>query len=779
MARGQKTKKPRVKPRWRGVLQEYPRSQRLSVFLLLAGMEVAFVFSQIGMLGISSSGNNSTYIFTVLAPLTVAAFLLGVFPGFATGCLTGVAMAIHANVQPLDYIELIGINRYSTPILLGVTGTLLGLVFAIALRRKPKGWRMVLRVGIICFVMSFFFSFCYRADSAAHILFDYATNELAVTDDEEYTEEILDDFYAKFLLLGDNGRQVELDACLMVLSCLVAYVIAERLGSDADKRHLSVTFGSWLFSCVLLGYLFVNAWGFVSATNRELGIVCDDIREEFIYLDTQRQLRKFHMAYYVESVGDGTSQEDLDEILEGLSTQNLLEGYSITKDGLYVIAAGTDENATIVATTDNDIEVGGTIAEELEPETIECMKRSLAEGKMECLAYDYVTSNELDSPAVATFGYLIAQSSEEVGKLGVDMHMFGIEEDSGDYLYIAIKPSTLMFEDRGSMVVWIAEGTFVLMATVYLVVSHLLKVLVSNPLAHVGEELGGICEGQLDNVVDAHGSVEFVNLSSGINVTVDTLKEWIAEAERRIDEELEAATSIQCNALPSRFPPFPEVEEFDLFANMNPAREVGGDFYDFFMTTDGKLAFLIADVSGKGIPGALFMMEAKAELNNFLVTGMDVAEAVKLANLRLCEGNDKMFVTAWVAMLDYHTGKMSYVNAGHNPPLLWHKGEWVWLKNRSGLIMGSFESAKYRNFELTLEPGDELLLYTDGVTEAFNTQEEEYGNDRLEAFLTAHGNLGPQELVDALRAEVSAWTEGAVQSDDITMLVLKYCPDEA
>jgi serine phosphatase RsbU (regulator of sigma subunit) len=261
-------------------------------------------------------------------------------------------------------------------------------------------------------------------------------------------------------------------------------------------------------------------------------------------------------------------------------------------------------------------------------------------------------------------------------------------------------------------------------------------------------------------------------------MTVSALKEWIQEAERRIEQELATARAIQESALPSLFPPFPDISEFDLYACMDPAREVGGDFYDFYLLDEGVLAFLIADVSGKGIPGALFMMEAKSELSNYMQSGMDLADVVKTVNRRLCAGNEAgMFVTAWIATLDYRHGILTYVNAGHNPPLLRHNGTWSWLKNRSGLFLGTFETATYKSFQLQLESGDELLLYTDGVNEAFSVDGEEYGNDRLEAFLAAHTTMGPRDIVDALKASVDAWAAGAEQSDDITILSLDYHQD--
>ena len=171
------------------------------------------------------------------------------------------------------------------------------------------------------------------------------------------------------------------------------------------------------------------------------------------------------------------------------------------------------------------------------------------------------------------------------------------------------------------------------------------------------------------------------------------------------------------------------------------------------------------------------MMAAKAEIENRMHEGIDLAQAVSGANQYLCANNDAgMFVTVWAATLDWVSGKVTYVNAGHNFPLLRHgdDGTWEWLKKKCGLFLGTFEVAKYRTETLMLEPGDKLVLYTDGVNEAFNVSEEEYGNPRLEEFLSGHGDLRPKELVEALRADVAAWAEGAEQSDDVTILVLEY-----
>ena len=213
---------------------------------------------------------------------------------------------------------------------------------------------------------------------------------------------------------------------------------------------------------------------------------------------------------------------------------------------------------------------------------------------------------------------------------------------------------------------------------------------------------------------------------------------------------------------------------------MEAAREVGGDFYDFFLLGDdcgpesGKLAFVVADVSGKGVPASLFMMKAKAQIRDFLSSGLELGEALENANAQLCDGNDAgMFVTAWIGVLDYGTGWVEYVNAGHNPPLLWHAdGEWEWVKQRGGVPLGLFDESPYKAHELECKDGDKLLLYTDGVTEAMDVDEALYGEDRLMALVQGEVDLPARELVEAVYGDVKSYATGAEQSDDITILSL-------
>ena len=292
--------------------------------------------------------------------------------------------------------------------------------------------------------------------------------------------------------------------------------------------------------------------------------------------------------------------------------------------------------------------------------------------------------------------------------------------------------------------------------------------------------LSRITSGDLDEVVNVRGTREFESLSNGINETVQALKGWISEAESRMDAELATAKEIQESALPRIFPPYPDILKFDVYAIMNPAREVGGDFYDFFLIGDdcdgehGKLGFVIADVSGKGVPAALFMMKAKTQIRDYVESGMELGEAVENANRQLCDGNDAgMFVTAFVGVYDYANGHVDFVNAGHNPPLLWQETDWRWLTEKSGLPLGLFEGLPYKAYSVDCKIGDQFLIYTDGVTEAMDVDGVLYGEEQLIKLARANYPLHPRELIECVRRDVARHSTGAIQSDDITILALE------
>ena len=354
--------------------------------------------------------------------------------------------------------------------------------------------------------------------------------------------------------------------------------------------------------------------------------------------------------------------------------------------------------------------------------------------------------------------------------------MFSMAE--GLYLIAYIPVSEAMFS-RDIAITILAFMETIVFAALFAHVYFLIKKLIVDNIHKINGSLSQITGGNLNVHVNVRENAEFASLSDDINATVDTLKRYIAEAESRIDRELEFARQIQHSALPTVFPPYPERRDFEIFATMDSAKEVGGDFYDFCLTDAGHLMFLVADVSGKGIPGALFMMRAKTLIKNLVESGKGIDEVFTEANKGLCENNDaEMFVTAWMGLLDTETGLLQYVNAGHNPPLVRHRnGRFEYVRTRPNFILAGMDTTKYKKHELQLEKGDEIFVYTDGVTEAADTESRLYGEERLEKALSAsHGT--PQALCRTVRADIEKFTKGAEQSDDITMLCVKFGPDE-
>ena len=250
----------------------------------------------------------------------------------------------------------------------------------------------------------------------------------------------------------------------------------------------------------------------------------------------------------------------------------------------------------------------------------------------------------------------------------------------------------------------------------------------------------------------------------------------LTETSARIGTELALAEKIQEDMLPNLFPAFPERSEFDLYASMNPAKEVGGDFYDFFMIDDDHLGLVIADVSGKGIPAAMFMMFSKNIIANNTMLGKSPAQALMDANNAICANNsEEMFVTVWLGVFEISTGKLIAANAGHEyPALMTPDGKFELYKDKHGLVIGGMEGAKYKDYEILLEPGAKLFVYTDGVPEATNSSEELFGTERLVEALNVMGDSKPKKLLEGIRCAVDDFVKEAEQFDDLTMLCLEY-----
>ena len=302
------------------------------------------------------------------------------------------------------------------------------------------------------------------------------------------------------------------------------------------------------------------------------------------------------------------------------------------------------------------------------------------------------------------------------------------------------------------------------------------------PLTALGQDVQTISSGDLDYRAEIRSNDEIGDLAGSFNNMAASLKQHIenltavtAEKER-IGAELDVATHIQKSMLPCIFPPFPERKEFDVYATMNPAKEVGGDFYDFFMVDDTHLAVVMADVSGKGVPAALFMVIGKTLIKDHTQPGKSLGEVFTDVNNMLCDSNSEgLFITAFEGVLDLVTGEFRYVNAGHEPPYLCKQGEgFEAYKIKAGFVLAGMEDLRYREGSLQLSPGDRIFLYTDGVTEATDGANQLYGSERLHRVLNANLDAGPETLLPAVKADVDQFVGDAPQFDDITMLCLAY-----
>ena len=353
---------------------------------------------------------------------------------------------------------------------------------------------------------------------------------------------------------------------------------------------------------------------------------------------------------------------------------------------------------------------------------------------------------------------------------------FGLYAQSGELTLVGVMPDYEVTKKRNSIALQLVISALVLMVVVFLSVSKLVQTIVIDGIDRINVSLGKITAGRLDEKVEEDNSEEFRKLSGGINAMVDTLKGAIAAEKTRLNSELEFAKAVQMSALPQLHPD----PRYEIFASMEPAKEVGGDFYDFFQLDASRLAFLIADVSGKGIPAAMFMMKAKTQLKSSLLSnkGRTLDQIIAEVNDSVCEGNDAcMFVTVFAGVLNMDTGMVVYVNAGHNAPVLRKSdGSALWLPVENGFVIGGMDGVTYERQTVLLEKGDGLLLYTDGVTEAMNKSNALYGDDRLISLMDGPimRSAPPDCVLNELKDDVLAFADGAPQSDDITMLFLRY-----
>ena len=266
----------------------------------------------------------------------------------------------------------------------------------------------------------------------------------------------------------------------------------------------------------------------------------------------------------------------------------------------------------------------------------------------------------------------------------------------------------------------------------------------------------------------------FTDLSKRTKQYIADITEITREKER-VSTELHMANRIQNSMLPGVFPPFPDRREFDIYATMGPAREVGGDFYDFFLIDEDHLGMVMADVSGKGVPAALFMMISKVILQSYAMLGQSPSEILGKTNEAICSSNQvDMFVTVWIGILEISTGKIMAANAGHEYPALKQDGKFALLRDKHGLVLGGMEGIIYTDYEIKLNSGDKLFLYTDGIPEAADASYNMFGTDGMLEALNKDVNASPREILNNVQEAVESFVNGAEQFDDMTMLCLEY-----
>ena len=352
----------------------------------------------------------------------------------------------------------------------------------------------------------------------------------------------------------------------------------------------------------------------------------------------------------------------------------------------------------------------------------------------------------------------------------------GVTEAGIDHI-IAVYPVSEAWETWNVAMLVLLVLYILIFLLLFFFMRRMIVKQVVNGVYSLNGSLGRITGGDLEEKADFRDSLEFEELSDSINYTVGWLKELIREAEERIDAELTLAARIQTSFLPHGFPPFPDRNEFELFAAMVPAKEVGGDFYDYFLVDDDHLALVMADVSGKGIPAAMFMVMAKNKIRYSVQKyGSDVAEALREVNLELCRENDEgLFVTVWLGVFTLSTGHMDYVNAGHEYPAISRKGgAFTTEEDLHDAPVAAWEMTKFEAGFFEMDPGDVLFLYTDGVTDANDLDGEMFRRSRMLEALNNDTGAAVQDIDAAVRSAISDFVKEAPQFDDTTTLVFRY-----
>ena len=628
-------------------------------------------------------------------------------------------------------------------------------------------------------------------------------------------------------------------AAVGVAIIIVSLLSHERFTRNKGSERIANTFQRWLLICIVVAYLVTSSFTFVlqngmvkietqevftraindvetdikGKSDAQLLSIAEKVKIEYesgndislLSLADKYAVKEINVVSSNGLITDSTEADVINnydmnskaqskEFVDTLKTQNsFVQEYSPRgKDGSVwrkYAAINLDKGGFIQV--GYDVEQFHTMLNEFVVDVTK--NRHVGTGGFVAVCDDnlsLVIDNEYTGVHISTIG-INPPDEMKAGKTATALYYADVVDGKTDlserYIYVfkfvegyciiaAMPEDEAMFMRDASIYTSIFMQVLIF-AALFVFIYILIKRVIINNLKKINDTLGRITDGDLNVTVDVRSNEEFSSLSDDINSTVATLKRYIAEAAARIDKELEYAKQIQLSALPTNFP---DGDDYKIYAEMIAAKEVGGDFYDFYKLNDTTVAFLAADVSGKGIPAAMFMMTAKTIIKELAERGLAVNDIFTKANEKLCENNESgMFVTAWMGILDLTTGKVQFANAGHNPPLLKHAdGSFEYLRTRAGFVLAGMEGVNYRASELTLEPGDRLFLYTDGVPEATNVENKLYGEDRLLSFMNENASVEATALLPALKANIDEFVGEAPQFDDITMLMFDFKPQK-
>ena len=510
-----------------------------------------------------------------------------------------------------------------------------------------------------------------------------------------------------------------------------------------------------------------------------LGVVCSVVgyREftavlEQQYNDSAYEIAEAACAFlnpdkFDEYLSSGQTDEEFDEIQKRLDI--LVNTTNATL--IYVAKVDTSDYRTLTYIYDSVNESTGFsrypfgyTAVGVDEKYVNNVRNIITKGER---ATEYLYSYSVESGAHTTAGLPVFDSSGKiVAIIGVEKAMTRLENARNNYVV--------------HVILW-SLGAIALFIAVYALI---LRRSVIKPIITVTREAERFADDNTssDTLLAIKQKDEIGILARAVGKMEKDIVDYtnnltaITAEKERVNTELSVAARIQANMLPSVFPAFPDRREIDIFASMNPAKEVGGDFYDFFMVDDRHIAIVMADVSGKGVPAALFMVIGKTLIKDHTQPGKDLGAVFTEVNELLCESNSEgLFITAFEGVLDLVTGEFRFVNAGHEIPFICRKGgKFEPHKIRAGFVLAGMEEMRYKCGSMQLDVGDKIFQYTDGVTEATNKDNELYGMERLTKILGEHSELSPEKLLPEVKEDIDRFVGEAPQFDDITMLCLEY-----